>query len=288
MTVLNNPFHISTDESKIESFKRLQSGQTYRQILSDEHGDIRIGNLSIKAEDLGDALDVPFEAPKSVEMIVKTQERLSKLLDLNQRRVDALNKSLETKARRILSGSPVTKSELALAELREKVSQLNVFNNPLNVATEVVKLRNEKGTVYQVRLAGSAVTQLLPGEDEERARNRLRELKLDDTTLLIGLMGLKPTEANKAAVRHATFPYRQPLPENQVGIVVAYAIAFSDLTKLRRCVEKLLNVPRLVHVLDASRTDSATLRMNLSPEEEMAELETEETGETELNLSDAI
>lgn len=268
----NNPFRVSTD---ITTLERLNTGDaTLREMLTDPStGHIQVGRATLDPALVGDLLDTKTPATKSVESILAGAARLEKLANSLNTRTQRLHASLERKARAALLKSTVTKSEMQFAELRDEVNELSVFNNPLGYAPQVAKTRNEKGEVFQIRLPGTAVTQLLPGETPESAVNRLRLMVMDDSKVLCSLAGMKPTDAALAAISHGVFPFRGTLPEGQAGVVVGYAISFSDVGRLLRAAKALSSVTKTIHVLDASRADSATLRLNLSPEEQIADLE---------------
>lgn len=276
--MFKNPYTIATDTDQLDKLKKLQAGQSFKELLTDAGtGKLVLGNLELDAEGVADSLDGTFEAPKSVGAMIATQERLEKIMALNNKRLEALNKSVQTKARKLLVSSPTTKVELQLAELREKASQLDVFNNPLGKPAEVVRLRNADGDNFQVRLYGSAITNVLPGETPDSARARLAGLIINDTKLLLGLMGLKVTAAHEAAVRHSPMNYRGELPEGQVGVLAGYSITFSDAAKLIRSVNNLLEANTSVHTIDPTRADSATLRLNMTQEEALTDMEQEDT-----------
>lgn len=291
--MLKNPYTTKTDTDAHNSLKALAEGRTTLQSLFTDPatGQITVGNITLDAADVGDTLNVPAEAPKSITGILAAQERLEKLAAQMGDRITKINAAHAKKARALLIKSPTTKNEVQFMELRDQVAGLNVFHNPLGESPAVNKTRDEKGAVYQVRIPGTAVTQVLPGETPDQAVNRLKMMIVDDSRALCVLTGMKPSDGNLRAIKHGVFQYRKPLPEGQVGVVSAYSLNFSDPARLLKCVKALGEVQRSIHLLDASRADSATLRLNLSADEALSELEAEIDGDPVIDvvdLADAI
>ncbi|GAA5500399.1 hypothetical protein Dxin01_00120 [Deinococcus xinjiangensis] len=273
-----NPYSLTTDTKSTELLTRLGAGEAKLSdvFAPDADGNIKVGSATLSATEVGDVLDVLAPQSKSALLIVQAQARAEKLIATAQKRADSITTSLTKKARAALVKSPMTKVSLQFAELTESAQGLEIFANPLGVpGVAVGKAKDASGkVVYRLRLMGSAVTTIRPGEDRSDALSRLQGLIMNDTEQVVAMAGMKVTEGTTASVSRGFVEYREPLPEGQVAIKVGYAISFSDPMRLINCTKALAAFNgKEVPLINGAQADAETLRLNLSSDELAQELD---------------
>lgn len=284
--MIKSPFGITVDEKALDVLKGLQplDGEVtgtlkYSDVMKpDADGKITLGNLKVDASAVSGALDENAKAPKgAIKSLLSTAEKIRIIQENIEKQTTKLTTAIERNARKAILASPAGKNEIRFAELSEIVADTHVFNNPLGLASSVHRINNSTGVWYQIRLRASAITTVGSTESVSDARERLMNQVVNDRENLIHLAGLKLTDRNLSLVGHAVRPFNQELPNNQVGVVIGYSLTFGDLNKAMRVVNKLREASEtgVLHVLNPTTTDSETLRLNLSVDNLIEELQTE-------------
>lgn len=213
--------------------ERLLVGTTYGEVLAGPDGLPRVEGMPLDpvlANTLGQEATADFS--KAAGVLLRRRGQIVDLANKYDAGVKALRTRVEKSAATALRKVPGGKEELAALTQMRHAAALNFLANPLNVASGAGKRRVEGQLELGLRVAGSAVAPLLPGEAEDEARARLASSLLDHTAPLAAVAGVDP-----AAFRRTVRPV--PAPEGSVGLAVEYSIRTSTLRKFKTLVAAL-------------------------------------------------